>query len=330
MPEPENRFDATRAELFEALGHPIRVKILQTLETRPMGFAELKKEVGIESSGHLEFHLRKLSGLVGTTPEGSYALTDDGREAIRVLNLTSSSSEGIAVRVRPPSAWRGNRTRPFIAVLLILVIVFAGVAVYQQQQIATLNQNLSLATGTVMIGHTTYHYEDISPYAPNGTSITFHGVTFTYLTSPPGVEYSNPENYTAKGSVRLSNGTSLNLNGEIVRVGMTFNIQNQCWSNALGANSTAPGQGQVFYFSLPGIPTIAITFADKSHETFNAPNVTARYEGEPGMPGTEIWLTYAWQGNLANPWLGQHTSPQAGIFFDCISPQNGLTVYVSE
>jgi len=329
MTEPENRFDATRAELFEALGHPIRVKILRALETKPMGFAELKKEVGIESSGHLEFHLRKLSGLVGTIPEGSYALTDDGREAIRVLSLTSSGSEGIAARVGATTSDRGNHTRLFIAILLILLIVLAGVAAYQQQQIIALNQNLNLSTGTVVIGHTAYYYEEISSFAPNGSSVTFHGVTFTY-TGLPTVSYSNTANYTAKGSVKLSNGTTLNLNGKTVREELAFDVTLKgpgCWTNPVGTNST--GSGQLFSFSFPAIPTIVITYADKSHETFNAPNVTALFEGEPGMPGTEIWLTYAWQGSLANPWLGQHTHPQAGIFFDCMSPQNGLTVYVS-
>jgi ArsR family transcriptional regulator len=321
MTEPENRFDATRAELFEALGHPMRVKILQALESRPMGFAELKKEVGIESSGHLEFHLRKLSGLVGTNSEGSYALTDDGKEAIRVLNLTSGR-EGIGARVRSSSRGRGNHTRLFVAVLLVLLIILAGVAAYQQQQIAALGQSAS--TGTVTIGQTKYYYEDISPYAPNGTIVRFHGVTFVYLTAPPGVAYSNPANYTAKGLVRLSNGTSLNLTGKIVGVGIDFNLLNECWASMPMANLSAPGQGIVYYTTLPLIPTIAITFADRSHEIFDAPNVTARYEG------TEIWLTYAWKGNIANPWFGQHMNPQAGIFFDCMSPQRGLTVYVSE
>lgn len=61
MAEPEKVFDSSRAELFEALGHPTRVKILKALGERPMGFAELKREVGIESGGHLQFHLGKLA-----------------------------------------------------------------------------------------------------------------------------------------------------------------------------------------------------------------------------------------------------------------------------
>ena len=60
----QNSFNETRAELFEALGHPMRVSILEALESKPLGFAEIKKTVGVESSGHLQFHLRKLAGLV--------------------------------------------------------------------------------------------------------------------------------------------------------------------------------------------------------------------------------------------------------------------------
>ncbi|MDG6941232.1 MAG: winged helix-turn-helix transcriptional regulator, partial [Nitrososphaerota archaeon] len=142
MAERESQFDASRAELFEALGHPARVQILRALERKPLGFAELKREVGIESSGHLQFHLRKLTGLVGTTSDGVYALTDEGREAIRVLNTTTTGSGQIAAKART-SLRRTDWTRPLLAVLLIGLVVLAGVAVYQQEQIAGLNSELS-------------------------------------------------------------------------------------------------------------------------------------------------------------------------------------------
>lgn len=109
----------------------MRVKILRALEMRPIGFADLKKAVGIESSGHLQFHLGKLTGLIGTAQDGSYTLTDDGREALRVLNTISvGGSPGGAGRL---SLWSGRWTKPFIASLLILVIVLSGVAIYQAQ-----------------------------------------------------------------------------------------------------------------------------------------------------------------------------------------------------
>lgn len=86
-------FDSSRAELFEALGHPIRVKIIESLSKTPLSFSELKKRIGVESSGHLQFHLNKLNGLVETTSEGSYKLTDDGREALRIMGTMKETAE---------------------------------------------------------------------------------------------------------------------------------------------------------------------------------------------------------------------------------------------
>lgn len=133
MVKAENHFDESRAEVFDAIGHPIRVRILDALEKRPMGFAELKKAAGVESSGHLQFHLGKLTGLVDTTSDGSYVLTDEGREAVRVLNLTTSGSSGSLSGGKASLLRRSSWTRPLIAVLMILVLVLSGVAAYQQQ-----------------------------------------------------------------------------------------------------------------------------------------------------------------------------------------------------
>lgn len=141
--ESGNHFDSSRAELFEALGHPTRVRILRTLESKSMGFAELKREVGIESSGHLQFHLGKLTGLVTTNAEGSYALTDDGREAIRVLDAIPAGSERISTTSRT-SHKRDSWLKPLLAVLLTAIVVLAGVAIYQQNsQISTLEGQVS-------------------------------------------------------------------------------------------------------------------------------------------------------------------------------------------
>ena len=69
----ENRdsFNKDRAELFEALGHPTRIKIIQVLSESPLGFADLKRRTGIESNGLISFHIGKLDGLVKTSPEES-------------------------------------------------------------------------------------------------------------------------------------------------------------------------------------------------------------------------------------------------------------------
>lgn len=84
----DSRFDSERAELFEALGHETRIRILQILEESPSSFSELKKGVNIESSGNLSFHLGKLGNLIGTDSNGDYLLTDDGKEAVRVIDTS--------------------------------------------------------------------------------------------------------------------------------------------------------------------------------------------------------------------------------------------------
>jgi len=310
MPEPENRFDATRAELFEALGHPIRVKILQSLEAKPMGFAELKKEVGIESSGHLEFHLRKLSGLVGSTPDGFYTLTDDGREAIRVLkSVPTNHAEAVSgARV---SIFRWNQwSKPLVAILLVALIALTGVAIYQQEQIATLNQSLSSAFTT--IGGTGYYYENVEP-SLNGSAILFHGVTFTFLPIPLGSSYSNPSNYTFRGSVLLTNGTLLNLSGKTVMIEFA-NVS--IWFDAfVGVSLAFPDGYQTFHPLL---------------------NATAKYEARYDFingagVGPAYWLTYSSLSSLANPWFTQHINTRAGLLFN-FSPTYGTawTLYVND
>lgn len=81
---PEEDFNKDRAELFEVLGHPTRIKILQSLSRSPLSFSDLKIRAEVGSNGLLSFHLGKLTGLVKVV-EGSYVLTDEGREALRIL-----------------------------------------------------------------------------------------------------------------------------------------------------------------------------------------------------------------------------------------------------
>ena len=64
-------------EVFEAISHPLRIKILKLLANKPRSFSELKRELGIESSGKLDFHLKKLRNLI-TMDEGEIYF-DKGR-----------------------------------------------------------------------------------------------------------------------------------------------------------------------------------------------------------------------------------------------------------
>jgi len=46
-------------EVFDAISHPLRIKILKVLAKRPLSFNELKRAVNVESSGALDFHLAR-------------------------------------------------------------------------------------------------------------------------------------------------------------------------------------------------------------------------------------------------------------------------------
>lgn len=130
-------FDSSRAELFDALGHPTRIRILQALSHRAMTSSELKKEVGIESSGHLTFHLGKLNLLLHANANGLYELTDDGREALHLAEVMSKTSSASAAassiesgrQSRGKSLFGRARTKkfalPIAAVLIILVLVLS-------------------------------------------------------------------------------------------------------------------------------------------------------------------------------------------------------------
>ncbi|WFO74944.1 winged helix-turn-helix transcriptional regulator [Desulfurococcaceae archaeon MEX13E-LK6-19] len=73
-------------EVFEAVSHPLRIKILMLLARRPMSFSELKRELGIRSSGKLDFHIKKLDGLVALDDNGKYVLTKEGYAALQAID----------------------------------------------------------------------------------------------------------------------------------------------------------------------------------------------------------------------------------------------------
>jgi DNA-binding transcriptional ArsR family regulator len=114
-------FSKERAELFEALGHPTRIKILELLANSPQSFSDLKKALDIDSSGQLQFHLQKLQGLIKTDPEGNYALTDEGKEALRVITLKSQTE--------PLPKKRLTRKKKYVTFLTVIIAIFVTVAV---------------------------------------------------------------------------------------------------------------------------------------------------------------------------------------------------------
>lgn len=112
----DDSFNASKAEIFEALGHPTRIRILQELREKPLAFSELKRATGLESNGLLTFHLGKLKDLVKLNSEGDYALTDGGREALRLIQAVHETAPKEITRAE------GSRLIPKLPLLLVAPI----------------------------------------------------------------------------------------------------------------------------------------------------------------------------------------------------------------
>lgn len=91
------------AEFFEAISHPERIRILKILSKQPSSFASLKRQLAIESSGNLDYHLKKLGQLVTVRKDGLYGLSDAGREALLSIEAIELWTEMKRRKIRIPS-----------------------------------------------------------------------------------------------------------------------------------------------------------------------------------------------------------------------------------
>jgi len=188
-----------------------------------------------------------------------------------------------------------------LAGLLVISVVLGSAAVYQQEQISSLNHLLDAAT--VEIGGVRYWDMPFPAFAPNGTSVKFHGLNFTSVSPPPYQNsYSDPSKYIYFGSVRLSNGTLLNLTGKSVEI------------------STS---GRFPFFS-----SVAVSFPGGVGEVYNGYSVAAvNMPADYNLPYEHVLLNVTYHAPAANPWFTQHAHPQAGVLWNSTGDQ--LTFYVS-
>ena len=121
------------AELFEAISHPERIKILKILSKQPSSFAALKRQLGIESSGNLDYHLKKLNQLVKVREDGLYGLTDAGKEAllsveaIEMWTETEKHRLKITSRIPRPALFLGLLELSTTALILFYLLAIMQV-----------------------------------------------------------------------------------------------------------------------------------------------------------------------------------------------------------
>jgi len=74
-------------DIYSILSHDFRKKILMLLEKEGyISYTDLMEKLGLDTTGQLNFHLKKLGSLVDKDSK-SYFLTEDGKRVIKILNL---------------------------------------------------------------------------------------------------------------------------------------------------------------------------------------------------------------------------------------------------
>ena len=209
--------------------------------------------------------------------------------------------------VHPP------RLKAVIAALLVAMVLLGAAAVYQQEQISSLNRQLG--TSTAVIDGVRYWELPFPASAPNGTSVTFHGVTFTSLSlAALSSSYSDPSKYTFDGSVRLSNGTLLNLTGKTVEITLHFKFPSFLLQN---------GTAQFF----APTPAVLVSFPGGEREVYDGWTLTAsNVPASMNIPYEHVLLNETDLSEVANPWFTAHTGAQAGVLWN---DSSDLTFYVS-
>jgi DNA-binding HxlR family transcriptional regulator len=77
--------------MMRIINHPVRMRIIELLATKPMSWKELSGELGVRT-GSLYHHLDTLERIVTRDEERRYALTPLGREIYAELNAGSGSN----------------------------------------------------------------------------------------------------------------------------------------------------------------------------------------------------------------------------------------------
>lgn len=169
-----------RAELFETLAHQTRIRILQALESQSMSFAELKRTLGMESSGNLQHHLGKLGNLVKQTEDGKYAITDDAKEALRLVgSIEQKPAQTGAIQVESSKTRWSLFSLALVSALLLTIVVYEYSLIMKS---IPLFDDVGLSENALNLFGEKYAYLALTTTElQNGTRVTFDGAVFTYV-----------------------------------------------------------------------------------------------------------------------------------------------------
>ncbi len=93
--------------ILQAISNDTRRRILRLLAQEPgLTYTKIMKRLGIEDSGTLGFHLKKMSRLLRKNEFGEYSLSDLGRRALEILDRLENGGRARADEETEPSEER--------------------------------------------------------------------------------------------------------------------------------------------------------------------------------------------------------------------------------
>jgi len=136
--------DRQRAEVFDALSHPTRIMILKALNEGPVGFADLKKKLCIESSGHLQHHLSKLGQLIKTDEYGKYTLSEHGKDALLSIQTVEKVTENEPKSAHKTFRFKKNVTlKAAVIALSLLLVMTSAIVALEYTTVSSLQSTVS-------------------------------------------------------------------------------------------------------------------------------------------------------------------------------------------
>ena len=81
-------------DIYSLLSHPFRRKILFILEKEVyISYTDLMEKLGLETTGQLNFHLKKIESLIYKDKK-SYSLNEVGKRVLQIININQRILEG--------------------------------------------------------------------------------------------------------------------------------------------------------------------------------------------------------------------------------------------
>lgn len=180
--------DRNYAEIFDALAHPTRISILKALQEENLTFADLKRKMKIESSGHLQHHLSKLGYLIKTDERGRYCLSEHGKDALFVVQTVEEEAKSGERTVYVNSF----RKRVILSALIVLLAMASlASSLYLWAFVAAQGQySYDVAKGSPLVEDANSRIGCIDfEELPVGQSFSFTAMVFSTL-NPQNVTYA--------------------------------------------------------------------------------------------------------------------------------------------